>query len=72
MLASLLLMPAVFGTLALASEDQLETSRLTQSAQRGEFGVEGESSAFRFSFTDPVCAAVLPLRSCALHIQLRR
>lgn len=35
---------------------QLETSRLTQSAQREEFGPEGQSSAFLFSFTDPVRA----------------
>eukprot|EP00892_Ulva_mutabilis_P001903 jgi/Ulvmu1/11713/UM008_0124.1 len=37
---------------------QLETSRLTQAAQRTEFGIEGQSSAFRFSFTDPEVAAV--------------
>lgn len=54
MMASLLLLPAVFGSMALASEVQLETARVTQSAQRGEFGVEGDSSAFRFSFQDPV------------------
>ena len=34
--------------------DQLETARLTQAAQRVEFGVEGDASAFKFSFSDPV------------------
>ena len=34
--------------------DQLETARLTQAAQRVEFGVEGNASAFRFDFSDPV------------------
>lgn len=36
--------------------NQLETPRLTQAAQRGEFGVaiEGDVSAFRFAFADPV------------------
>ena len=34
--------------------DQLETARLTQAAQRVEFGVEGDASAFRFDFSDPV------------------
>lgn len=35
-------------------ERQLESSRYPQAAQRDEFGVEGDSSAFRFSFSDPV------------------
>ena len=34
--------------------NQLETARLTQAAQRVEFGVEGDASAFKFSFSDPV------------------
>ena len=34
--------------------DQLETARLTQAAQRDEFGVDGATSAFLFSFADPV------------------
>ena len=34
--------------------DQLETARLTQAAQHVEFGVEGDASAFKFSFSDPV------------------
>lgn len=34
--------------------NQLETPRLTQAAQRGEFGVDGDVSAFRFAFADPV------------------
>ena len=34
--------------------DQLVTARLTQAAQRVEFGVEGDASAFRFDFADPV------------------
>lgn len=33
---------------------QLETPRVTQAAQRSEFGVEGPQSAFKFSFADPV------------------
>lgn len=35
--------------------NQLETARLTQAAQRAEFGVEGDKSAFKFKFSDPVC-----------------
>ena len=38
--------------------DQLETARLTQAAQRVEFGVEGDASAFKFSFSDPVRLAM--------------
>eukprot|EP00892_Ulva_mutabilis_P012139 jgi/Ulvmu1/9298/UM050_0047.1 len=38
--------------------DQLETARLTQAAQRVEFGVEGEASAFKFAFADPDVNAV--------------
>ena len=34
--------------------NQLETARLVQPAQRVEFGVEGEDSAFKFRFSDPV------------------
>ena len=34
--------------------NQLETPRLTQAAQRDEFGVEGSKSAFKFRFSDPV------------------
>ena len=37
-----------------AAQDQLETARLTQAAPRAEFGVEGNTSAFKFSFADPV------------------
>ena len=35
--------------------NQLETARLPQAAQRLEFGVEGDASAFKFAFADPVC-----------------
>ena len=34
--------------------NQLETARVTQAAQRAEFGVEGDSSAFKFRFSNPV------------------
>ena len=44
---------------AAVDVNQLETARLTQAAQRVEFGVEGEKSAFKFSFSDPVR---IPLR----------
>ena len=40
--------------------DQLETARLTQAAQRAEFGVEGDASAFKFAFADPVRLRCLP------------
>ena len=50
--ASFLLAGAVSGQ----GLDQLETARLTQAGQRGEFGVDGDSSAFLFSFADPVRA----------------
>lgn len=36
------------------TNNQLETPRLTQSAQRTEFGIEGPDSAFKFSFSDSV------------------
>jgi hypothetical protein len=39
---------------AVASMDQLETPRLTQGMQRVEFGVSGDSSAFKFRFADEV------------------
>ena len=42
-----------------AAVNQLETARLTQAAQRVEFGVEGEKSAFKFSFSDPVRCLLL-------------
>ena len=42
-----------------AAVNQLETARLTQAAQRVEFGVEGEKSAFMFSFSDPVRCLLL-------------
>jgi hypothetical protein len=35
--------------------NQLETARLPQQAQRGEFGVAGDNSAFKFRFSNPVC-----------------
>lgn len=38
--------------------NQLETPRLTQAAQRAEFGVMGEASAFKFKFSDPMVSAV--------------
>lgn len=40
--------------MAQGGASQLETPRLTQAAQRGEFGVEGPESAFKFNFADPV------------------
>jgi hypothetical protein len=39
---------------AMDSVNQLETPRLVQGAQRLEFGVEGDNSAFKFRFADPV------------------
>lgn len=44
--------------------NQLETPRLTQAAQRGEFGVEGDASAFRFKFSDPVCHLSTHVYNC--------
>lgn len=46
-----------------AGVNQLETPRLTQAAQRAEFGVEGAKSAFKFSFADPVRSYALCIRS---------
>lgn len=34
--------------------NQLETARLTQAAQRAEFEIEGDTSAFKFKFSDTV------------------
>jgi hypothetical protein len=36
-------------------QNQLETARVPQPVQRLEFGVEGDNSAFKFRFADPVC-----------------
>ena len=55
LVASMLLSGVAAQGGAAAAENQLETARLTQAAQRVEFGVEGEKSAFKFSFSDPVC-----------------
>lgn len=38
-----------------AGVNQLENARLTQAAQRAEFGIEGDTSAFKFKFSDMVC-----------------
>ena len=54
LVASVLLSGVMAQGGAAAAENQLETARLTQAAQRVEFGVEGEKSAFKFSFSDPV------------------
>lgn len=40
------------------TNNQLETPRLTQSAQRTEFGIEGPDSAFKFSFSDSEVSAM--------------
>lgn len=55
--SSVLVATALLGGAAAqgaAAVNQLETTRLTQAAQRVEFGVEGEKSAFKFKFSDPV------------------
>jgi hypothetical protein len=39
---------------AATEQNQLETARLPQPVQRLEFGVEGDNSAFKFRFADPV------------------
>ena len=51
--------------------NQLETTRLTQAAQRAEFGVEGEMTAFKFSFADPVRFSPSPLAARALRCSAR-
>ena len=53
---------------AEVAPNQLETARLTQAAQRAEFGVEGDASAFKFAFADLVCSPTpmhLPLQLLA-------
>lgn len=52
----------------MEQQNQLETARLPQAAQRVEFGVEGDASAFKFRFSDPVC--ITPWKSH--HISPRR
>ena len=61
--ASMLMSGAAAQGGGAAVVNQLETARLTQAAQRVEFGVEGEKSAFKFSFSDPVCFTVPLCRS---------
>lgn len=46
-----------------SAENQLETLRLTQAAQREEFGIEGPHSAFKFRFSDLVHLASLAASS---------
>jgi hypothetical protein len=46
--------------------NQLETARLTQAVQRVEFGVQGDNSAFKFRFSDPVWPLVAFLCACLL------
>ena len=59
---------------AAAAENQLETARLTQAAQRAEFGVEGETSAFKFSFSDSVRIPTLtvPRSLCTFRSYVQR
>lgn len=53
--SSVLLVMGLLGAAAAQSSgSQLDTARLTQAAQRAEFGVEGDGSAFKFKFSDPV------------------
>jgi hypothetical protein len=58
MMASVILVASTLFGCAVATdpidENQLETARLTQAAQRVEFGVEGDESAFKLRFSDPV------------------
>jgi hypothetical protein len=63
---------AALGAASLASAEdahlnQLETARLTQAAQRVEFGVQGDNSAFKFRFADPVWPLVAFLCACLLR-----
>jgi hypothetical protein len=46
---------AVGPAAATEQQNQLETARVPQPVQRLEFGVEGDNSAFKFRFADPVC-----------------
>lgn len=48
------------------AQNQLETARLTQAAQRVEFGVEGDKSAFKFALADPVRPVLLSSSSCRI------
>jgi hypothetical protein len=45
---------AVSPAAATEQQNQLETARVPQPVQRLEFGVEGDNSAFKFRFADPV------------------
>jgi hypothetical protein len=59
-LSTLFLTTLVLGSAAASDHmmvdvpNQLETARLPQQAQRVEFGIAGDNSAFKFSFSDPV------------------
>jgi hypothetical protein len=50
--------------------NQLETARVPQPVQRLEFGVEGDSSAFKFRFADPVCFPTSPA-ACLYGVRAR-
>ena len=70
LVASMLLSGVAAQGGAAAAENQLETARLTQAAQRVEFGVEGENSAFKFKFSDPVRrhSPLMAVRPCDLQV----
>jgi hypothetical protein len=51
---------AVSPAAATEQQNQLETARLAQPVQRLEFGVEGDNSAFKFRFADPVPLYLFP------------
>jgi hypothetical protein len=53
-LLALAALGAVNPAAATEQQNQLETARLPQPVQRLEFGVEGDNSAFKFRFADPV------------------
>jgi hypothetical protein len=50
--------------------NQLETARLPQQAQRGEFGVAGDNSAFKFTFANPVRSHLLTYSSTPINLTL--
>lgn len=50
--------------------NQLDTARIPQAAQRVEFGIEGDRTAFKFKFADPVSfEQVVPDYAQMLRVQ---
>jgi hypothetical protein len=63
---------AVNPAAATGQQNQLETARMPQPVQRLEFGVEGDNSAFKFRFADPVPLSFFVSSSCLIRTKVHK